>query len=94
MLLGEDAVAAFSVACYCFSIVFMINNAIAQLVRPIISYNYGVEVSVWVYDVLEIICCQCGREWFPKHALEKHFTTSLPFSNLVWKLMLLPSCLA
>ena len=39
--LGEDGVAAFSVACYCFPLVFMINNAIAQSAQPIISYNYG-----------------------------------------------------
>lgn len=39
--LGEDGVAAFSVACYCFPIVFMINNAVAQSGQPIISYNYG-----------------------------------------------------
>lgn len=40
--LGEDGVAAYSVACYCFPIVFMINNAIAQSTQPIISYNYGI----------------------------------------------------
>ena len=39
--LGEDGVAAYSVACYCFPIVFMVNNAIAQSTQPIISYNYG-----------------------------------------------------
>lgn len=31
--LGEDGVAAYSVACYCFPIVFMVNNAIAQSTR-------------------------------------------------------------
>lgn len=40
--LNEDGVAAFSVACYCFPIVFMVNNAIAQSVQPIISYNHGI----------------------------------------------------
>lgn len=39
--LGEDGVAAFSVACYCFPFVFMIGNAIAQSAQPIISYNHG-----------------------------------------------------
>lgn len=39
--LGEDGVAAFSVACYCFPLVFMVGNAIAQSGQPIISYNYG-----------------------------------------------------
>lgn len=40
-LLGEDGVAAFSIACYLFPLVFMIGNAIAQSALPIISYNYG-----------------------------------------------------
>ena len=40
-MLKEDGVAAYSVACYCLPIVFMIANAIAQSAQPIISYNYG-----------------------------------------------------
>ncbi|MBR1882432.1 MAG: MATE family efflux transporter [Muribaculaceae bacterium] len=43
--LGEDGVAAFSVACYLLPLVFMIGNAIAQSSLPIISYNYG--LSEW-----------------------------------------------
>ena len=39
--LGEDGVAAFSVACYLYPIVFMVNNAVAQSAQPIISFNYG-----------------------------------------------------
>ena len=39
--LGEDGVAAFSIACYFFPIIFMIYNAIAQSAQPIISYNFG-----------------------------------------------------
>lgn len=39
--LGEDGVAAFSVACYPYPIVFMVNNSVAQSAQPIISYNYG-----------------------------------------------------
>lgn len=39
--LGEDGVAAFSVACYCLPLVFMLNNAIAQSAQPIISFSYG-----------------------------------------------------
>ncbi len=39
--LGEDGVAAFSIACYCFPIVFMVGNGIAQSAQPIISYNLG-----------------------------------------------------
>lgn len=39
--MGEDGVAAFSIACYLFPLVFMINNAVAQAAQPIISYNHG-----------------------------------------------------
>ena len=39
--LGDDGVAAFGVACYCFPLIYMFGNAIAQSAQPIISYNYG-----------------------------------------------------
>ncbi len=39
--LQEDGVAAFSVACYLFPLVFMVGNAVAQSAQPIISYNHG-----------------------------------------------------
>lgn len=39
--LHEDGVAAFSIACYFFPIIFMVYNAIAQSAQPIISFNYG-----------------------------------------------------
>ena len=39
--LNEDGVAAYSIACYFFPIVYMVNNAIAQSAQPIMSYNYG-----------------------------------------------------
>jgi len=39
--LGEDGVAAFSVACYCFPVVYMVGNAVAQSSQPIISFNFG-----------------------------------------------------
>ena len=39
--LGEDGVAAFSIACYFFPIIFMVYNGIIQSAQPIISYNYG-----------------------------------------------------
>ena len=39
--LHEDGVAAFSVACYLFPMIFMFGNSIAQAAMPIISYNYG-----------------------------------------------------
>ena len=41
--LKEEGVAAFSIACYFFPIIFMVYNAIAQSAQPIISYNYGLQ---------------------------------------------------
>ncbi|MBD5254149.1 MAG: MATE family efflux transporter [Barnesiella sp.] len=38
---GESGVAAYSIACYLFPLIFMINNAVAQSAQPIISYNFG-----------------------------------------------------
>lgn len=39
--LGEAGVAAFSVGCYLFPLIFSVSNAVAQSSQPIISYNYG-----------------------------------------------------
>ena len=39
--LGTDGVAAFSIACYLFPIIFMVYNATVQSAQPIISFNYG-----------------------------------------------------
>ncbi len=61
--LGEDGVAAFSVACYCFPFVFMIGNAIAQSAQPIISYNYGAGLLYRVRQTLKlslVVAFVCG----------------------------------
>lgn len=39
--LGADGVAAYSIVCYLFPIIFMVFNSIVQSAQPIISYNYG-----------------------------------------------------
>ncbi len=39
--LHEDGVAAFSIVCYLFPLIFMFGNAIAQSALPIVSYNHG-----------------------------------------------------
>ena len=39
--LGDDGIAAYSVICYLFPVVYMIYLAIAQSAQPIISYNHG-----------------------------------------------------
>lgn len=61
--LGEDGVAAFSVACYCFPLVFMIGNSIAQSAQPIISYNHGAGLHERVSQTFRIsiwIALACG----------------------------------
>ena len=42
-MLGEEGVAAFSVACYLMPVIFMFGNAISQAALPILSYNHGRE---------------------------------------------------
>lgn len=39
--MGEDGIAAYSIACYLFPLVYMLCNAVAQSAQPIISYNCG-----------------------------------------------------
>lgn len=52
--LGEDGVAAFSVACYLYPIVFMVNNSVAQSAQPIISFNYGAGNRYRVKSALKV----------------------------------------
>ena len=42
---GKDGVAAYSIACYIFPIIFMVYNGIIQSAQPIISYNFGAGAS-------------------------------------------------
>lgn len=53
-LLGEDGVAAFSVGCYLFPLIFSISNAVAQSSQPIISYNYGAGHMARVRQALNV----------------------------------------
>lgn len=61
--LGESGVAAFSVGCYLFPLIFSISNAVAQASQPIISYNYGAGRPDRVRQALKIsiiTACICG----------------------------------
>lgn len=61
--LGEDGVAAFSVGCYLFPLIFSISNAVAQSSQPLISYNYGSGNMTRVGEALRIAlatACVCG----------------------------------
>lgn len=61
--LSEAGVAAFSVGCYLFPLIFSISNAVAQSSQPIISYNYGGGQWQRVKQSLNIAlatACICG----------------------------------
>ena len=52
--LGEQGVAAYSIACYLFPVVFSIANAVAQSAQPIISFNYGANNNERVRQTLKV----------------------------------------
>lgn len=52
--LGEDGVAAFSVACYCTPIIFMLAGSITQSAQPIISFGYGQNVPSRVVEAARL----------------------------------------
>lgn len=52
--LGEDGVAAYSVGCYLFPLIFSIGNAVAQSAQPIISYNHGAGQGDRVRNTLKL----------------------------------------
>lgn len=52
--MGENGVAAFSIACYLFPVVFSMSNAVAQSAQPIISYNYGAHHTHRIMRALKI----------------------------------------
>lgn len=59
--LHEDGVAAFSVACYLFPMIFMFGNAIAQSSLPIVSYNYGLGKTGRIRQTLHLsVGLACG----------------------------------
>lgn len=52
--LGDDGVGAFGIACYYIPFVFMVGNAIAQSVQPIISYNFGLRYMHRIAEAVRI----------------------------------------
>ena len=46
--LGNNGVGAFGVCCYYTPFVFMVGNAVAQSVQPIISFNHGISETARV----------------------------------------------
>ena len=50
--LGDDGVAAYSVSCYLFPLVYMIYSAVAASAQPIISFNHGAGERKRVHSTL------------------------------------------
>lgn len=73
--LGEDGVAAFSIACYFFPIIFMVYNAIGQSAQPILSYNFGAGYAGrvrYAFRLALITAVSCGVVFFALTALFNH----------------------
>ena len=73
--LKEDGVAAFSIACYFFPIIFMVYNAIGQSAQPILSYNFGAGDTMRVRSAFRLAlgtAVTCGLVFFALTALFNH----------------------
>lgn len=69
---GDTGVAAFSIACYLFPLMFMMSNAVAQSAQPIISYNYGAGAMARVHKAFMLsiaVAALCGLIAFGSIAL-------------------------
>lgn len=78
--LGEDGVAAFSIACYFFPIIFMVYNAIGQSAQPILSYNFGAGDEARVRSAFRLAlktAVLCGLVFFALTAMFSHQIVSL-----------------
>lgn len=78
--LEEDGVAAFSVACYCFPLIFMVGNSIAQSAQPIISYNNGAGLSCRVKKTFRLsvmVAFICGILSMLSGIIESHSIVSI-----------------
>lgn len=89
--LGDDGVGAFGIACYYMPFVFMIGNAIAQSVQPIISYNYGAGNTDRVNEAFRlsvktaIICGVASTVafvWFPAALVALFVDVSIPAAGI------------
>ncbi|MCF0207283.1 MAG: MATE family efflux transporter [Bacteroidales bacterium] len=53
-MLGDNGVAAFSIANYLFPFLFSVNNSVSEAVQPIISFNYGAGSAERIRKALRI----------------------------------------
>lgn len=78
--LGEEGVAAFSIACYFFPIIFMVYNAIGQSAQPILSYNFGIHDSKRVRSAFRLAlgtAVVCGAVFLVVTALFSSYIVGL-----------------
>lgn len=83
---GDAGVAAFSIACYLFPLMFMMSNAVAQSAQPIISYNYGAKSYGRVRAAFKLsimVAALCGLIAFLSIALN---------AKRIVSLFILPDC--
>lgn len=81
---GEYGVAAFSIACFLFPVVFSMANAVAMSAQPIISFNYGAHQPSRISRALRIAlftAVLCGiivsiGLWFGSKAIVSAFLAS------------------
>ncbi len=60
---GDAGVAAYSIACYLFPVMFMMSSAVAQSAQPIISFNYGAKAMERVRNTFRLslaVAAGCG----------------------------------
>lgn len=73
--IGTDGVAAFSIVCYFFPIIFMVYNGIIQSAQPIISFNYGCGDTVRVKKAAVLAlktAIACGIVFFTTNGIFNH----------------------
>lgn len=75
-MLGDNGVAAFSIACYLFPFLFSVNNSVSEAIQPIISYNFGAGnfqrvgkslttalIAATICGVIEVVTIAGGAEY-------------------------------
>lgn len=77
---GDTGVAAYSIACYLFPLIFMMSNAVAQSAQPIISYNVGIRQPERVMEAFRMsrrIAFYCGLVIFAGISLGSKWIVNL-----------------
>lgn len=75
-MLGDNGVAAFSIACYLTPFLFSVNNSVAEAIQPIISFNFGAGnqrrvgkalrialTAAFICGTIEVVCISGGAKY-------------------------------